>query len=54
MVVETGSGMVVETGSGSGGHEVAPEDRKWSYFDQASDWLGKWNAANQKPLENCG
>ena len=33
--------MVVEPGNGSGGQEVAPEDRKWLYFGQASDSLGK-------------
>ena len=32
-------GMVV---SGSGGPEVAPEDRMWSYPGQASVWLRKW------------
>ena len=34
--------------------EVAPEDRKWPHFGQASDWLKRWKTDNQKPLEDCG
>ena len=35
-------------------HQVAPEDRKLSYFGQASDWLEKLYSATKKLLEDYG